>query len=58
MIVLVFEAVVCIALSIRGIDGFAYFLSNSRDVARITQKMWRVSLYFAGLPVPGVNISL
>jgi hypothetical protein len=38
-----FEAVVCIALSIRGIDGFAYYLSNSRDVAAITQKMWRVS---------------
>ncbi|KAJ5377285.1 uncharacterized protein N7496_004694 [Penicillium cataractarum] len=41
VIVLIFEAVICIALSIRGIDGLAYYSSNSSDVAAITQRMWR-----------------
>lgn len=44
MIAIVFEALICIVLSVRGIESFAYYLSGSRTVAAITQKMWRVSI--------------
>ncbi|KAJ5372306.1 hypothetical protein N7517_004312 [Penicillium concentricum] len=40
-IVLVFETTMCIALSLRGIEAFAYYLSDSRVVASITQIMWK-----------------
>lgn len=43
LIVLLFETVMCIALSLRGIEAFARYLSRSRVVARITQTMWKVS---------------
>ncbi|CAI7574620.1 unnamed protein product [Penicillium glandicola] len=41
LIALVFETIMCIALSIRGIEAFAYYLSESRAVAKITQTMWK-----------------
>ncbi|OOO09758.1 hypothetical protein OAory_01055660 [Aspergillus oryzae] len=40
-IALVFEVILCIALSIRGIQGFAYYLSGSTVVAQITQRIWK-----------------
>ncbi|KAH8699126.1 hypothetical protein BGW36DRAFT_426802 [Talaromyces proteolyticus] len=40
-IVTVAEVVLCIALSTRGIQSFAYYLSNSEVVAEITQMMWK-----------------
>jgi Na+-driven multidrug efflux pump len=42
-IALVFETIMCIALSIHGIESFAHYLSNSTVVAKITQTMWKVS---------------
>lgn len=33
----------CIALSLRGIEEFAHYLSDSTVVAKITQTMWKVS---------------
>ncbi|KAJ5970952.1 uncharacterized protein N7479_000870 [Penicillium vulpinum] len=41
LIVLVFETIICIALSLRGIEAFAYYLSDSSIVAKITQTMWK-----------------
>ncbi|KAE8383753.1 hypothetical protein BDV26DRAFT_250731 [Aspergillus bertholletiae] len=41
VIALVFEVIMCIALSIRGIRGFAYYLSGSTVVAQITQRIWK-----------------
>ena len=35
----IFEVLLCIALSFRGIESFAYYLSASRTVAQITQTM-------------------
>lgn len=32
----------CIALSLRGIEAFAHYLSDSTAVAKITQTMWKV----------------
>ncbi|KAK6832724.1 hypothetical protein RU639_004013 [Aspergillus parasiticus] len=40
-IALVFEVILCIALSIHGIQGFAYYLSGSTVVAQITQRIWK-----------------
>ncbi|KAI9047603.1 hypothetical protein LZ554_008316 [Drepanopeziza brunnea f. sp. 'monogermtubi'] len=40
-IAIVIEVPFCIFLSIWGIDGFAFYLSNSEGVAKITQRMWR-----------------
>ncbi|KAJ5692626.1 hypothetical protein N7462_002049 [Penicillium macrosclerotiorum] len=42
IIALIFEVIICIALSIRGIGEFAYYLSDSRQIAEITQRMWKV----------------
>ena len=42
-VVFVVETVMCIALSIRGIESFALYLSGSSAVAAITQKMWKVA---------------
>ncbi|EPS27027.1 hypothetical protein PDE_01968 [Penicillium oxalicum 114-2] len=36
-----FETVICIALSVHGIQNFAHYLSQSNDVAAVTQEMWR-----------------
>ena len=44
LIALVVEVPVCIFLSLWGMQEFAYYISNSTDVAVITRKMWRVSL--------------
>ncbi|CAG7961310.1 unnamed protein product [Penicillium salamii] len=41
LIVLVFETVTCIVLSLRGIEAFARYLSGSSVVAKITQTMWK-----------------
>ncbi|CAG8099275.1 unnamed protein product [Penicillium salamii] len=41
LIVLVFETVTCIVLSLRGIEAFARYLSGSNAVAKITQTMWK-----------------
>ncbi|KAJ5780659.1 hypothetical protein N7457_005819, partial [Penicillium paradoxum] len=41
VVALVFETVLCIALSLRGIEEFAHYLSGSRTVASITQTMWK-----------------
>ncbi|QKX61778.1 uncharacterized protein TRUGW13939_08934 [Talaromyces rugulosus] len=40
-VVLIIEVILCIVLSTRGIQSFAYFLSNSEAVAEITQMMWK-----------------
>ncbi|MCJ1237587.1 hypothetical protein MMC14_005574 [Varicellaria rhodocarpa] len=40
-IAFVFELVICISLSTRGIQAFAYYLSQSHAVAAITQTMWK-----------------
>ena len=37
------EVPICIALSLRGMEGFAFYLSGSTDVASVTTKMWQVS---------------
>jgi hypothetical protein len=42
LVVLIIEVILCIVLSTRGIQSFAYFLSNSEAVAEITQMMWKV----------------
>ena len=42
-IAFVFELIICISLSTRGIQAFAYYLSQSQNVAVITQTMWKVS---------------
>ncbi|KAJ5114906.1 hypothetical protein NUU61_000665 [Penicillium alfredii] len=42
-IALAFETVFCIALSWNGIEGFAFYLSESEVVAEIAQKMWKAS---------------
>ncbi|KAK0115524.1 hypothetical protein ONS95_000198 [Cadophora gregata] len=41
IIALAIEIPFCIFLSIWGIDGFAFYLSQSEPVANITQRMWR-----------------
>ncbi|KAL8628096.1 hypothetical protein Q9189_006200 [Teloschistes chrysophthalmus] len=40
-IALLVEVPICVALSLRGMEGFAYYLSGSSDVASITAKMWQ-----------------
>ncbi|KAJ5475571.1 hypothetical protein N7539_007858 [Penicillium diatomitis] len=40
-VALIFETVICIALSVHGIKGFAHYLSKSDEVATVTQQMWR-----------------
>jgi len=35
------EVPICIFLSLWGMSEFAYYISNSKDVARITRDMWR-----------------
>lgn len=50
IIALVVEVPVCIFLSLWGMQEFAYYISNSTDVAAITRKMWRVSLCHASAP--------
>ncbi|KAL8642377.1 MAG: hypothetical protein Q9228_000930 [Teloschistes exilis] len=40
-VALVIEVPICVALSLRGMEGFAYYLSGSSDVASITAKMWQ-----------------
>lgn len=40
---LVIEVPVCICLSLWGMEAFAYYLSDSTEVALITKKMWKVS---------------
>lgn len=42
-IALVIEVPVCICLSLWGMEAFAYYLSDSTEVALITKKMWKVS---------------
>lgn len=37
------EVTICIALSTRGMQAFAYYLSGSEVVAEITQRMWKAS---------------
>ena len=44
---LVVEVIICIALSTRGMQSFAYFLSGSEVVAQITQMMWKVGRHFS-----------
>ncbi|MCJ1473309.1 hypothetical protein MMC13_001960 [Lambiella insularis] len=41
LIALVVEVIICIALSTRGMQAFAYYLSGSETVAEITQTMWK-----------------
>ncbi|KAJ6116444.1 hypothetical protein N7512_006169 [Penicillium capsulatum] len=41
LIAVTFEVALCAALSVHGIESFAYYLSGSRTVAAITQKVWR-----------------
>ncbi|KAL2063403.1 hypothetical protein VTL71DRAFT_5208 [Oculimacula yallundae] len=41
IIALAIEIPLCIFLSLWGIKGFAFYLSQSEQVAEITQKMWR-----------------
>ena len=36
------EVPLCICLSIKGLEGFAFYLSQSVPVAKITQQMWKV----------------
>ena len=40
-IALAIEVAICIALSTRGMQAFAYYLSGSEAVAEITQTMWK-----------------
>jgi hypothetical protein len=40
---LVIEVTICIPLSTRGMQAFAYYLSGSKVVAEITQTMWKAS---------------
>ena len=40
-IVFVYELVVFVALSVVGIEAFAFFLSRSTEIAAITAAMWR-----------------
>lgn len=42
-VALVIEVPVCICLSQWGMEAFAYYLSDSTEVALITKKMWKVS---------------
>ena len=42
VISLVIEVPVCICLSLWGMEAFAYYLSDSTEVALITKKMWKV----------------
>lgn len=39
---LVIEVPICICLSLWGMEAFAYYLSDSTEVALITKKMWKV----------------
>lgn len=41
VIALVVEVPVCICLSLWGMESFAYYLSDSTEVAAITKKMWK-----------------
>jgi hypothetical protein len=45
MVALAIEVPVCIFLSLWGMKEFAFYISNSEDVAAITRTMWRVSVY-------------
>ena len=42
LIAMIVEIPICIALSLRGMEQFAYYLSQSREIALITAKMWQV----------------
>lgn len=44
-IALLIEIPVCISLSLWGMESFAYYLSDSTEVALITKKMWKVSQF-------------
>lgn len=46
IIALVFEVIMCICLSTRGMQPFAYYLSQSPRVAEITEIMFKVSTEF------------
>ena len=46
MIALAIEVPICIFLSLWGMKEFAFYISNSEDVALITRTMWRVSRAF------------
>ena len=48
VIAVVFEVPICIFLSLWGMDKFAYYISNSEDVAAIVKKMWQVSILPSG----------
>ncbi|CAD6576697.1 MAG: hypothetical protein ASARMPREDX12_007976 [Alectoria sarmentosa] len=41
VIALIVEVPVCICLSLWGMESFAYYLSDSTEVALITKKMWK-----------------
>lgn len=41
LIAMAVEIPICIALSLQGMEGFAFYLSQSREVALITAKMWQ-----------------
>ncbi|KAL2058342.1 hypothetical protein ABVK25_001070 [Lepraria finkii] len=41
IIALIVEVPICVCLSLRGMESFAYHLSGSTDVALITKKMWK-----------------
>jgi hypothetical protein len=43
VIAIIVEVPICICLSLWGMEGFAFYLSESVSVAKITAKMWRVS---------------
>lgn len=42
-IALIVEIPLCLGMSFAGTESFAYYLSNSHSVAKITAYMWRVS---------------
>ena len=50
---LVIEVPVCVFLSLWGMEAFAYYLSDSTEVALITKKMWKVS--YPRHPTPNSN---
>lgn len=43
-IALLFEVPLCVFLARWGARRFAYYLSGTEDVSRITEKMWRVRI--------------
>lgn len=58
LVSLVVEVPICIFLSLWGMKGFARYLSDSEEVAGITQKMWRVRLSFLLPPHPLLLVQL